>query len=266
MAEIANFAVIETPCRVWAVSSIHGEARGLAALHEALEPRIVEGDRLVYLGNVLGRGREVRATVDEVLAFRRAFLAIPGNDVKDYAILRGAQEEMWARLFELQFAVNPSEVLEWMLDHGVGATIEAYGGDPREAMAAARQGTMMLNRWTAALRAAFGEVPGHRDFLSSLRQAAYTDDGALIFVNAGLDPERPLYAQNDAFWWAQQSWDRIDRPYFGCRQVVRGYDPARRGVLLAGHTASIDGRAGFGGTPIAALATPADGVTEILEA
>ncbi len=266
MADIAKFAVFETPCRIWAVSSIHGEARGLAALHAALEERIVEGDRLVYLGNVLGRGGAVRTTVDQVLAFRRAFLAIPGNDVKDYAILRGAQEEMWNKLFELQFAVNPSDVLEWMLDHGVGSTIEAYGGNPREGLAAARQGTMMLNRWTANLRTAFGEAPGHRDFLSSLRQAAYTDDGALVFVNAGLDAERPLDAQNDAFWWEQQSFDRIDRPYFGCRQVVRGFDPARRGVVLTDHTASLDGRAGFGGAPIAALVTPGEGVTEIVEA
>ena len=266
MTNTAKFAVFETPCRIWAVSSIHGEAHGLAALHAVLRERIVEGDRLVYLGNVLGRGRAVRETVDELLAFRRAFLAIPGNDVKDYAILRGAQEEMWNKLFELQFAVNPTEVLEWMLDHGVGGTIKAYGGDPREGVAATRQGTMKLNRWTADLRAAFGEAPGHRDFLSSLRQAAYSDDGALVFVNAGLDPERPLDAQDDAFWWAQQSFERIDRPYFGCRQVVRGFDPARRGVRLTDHTASLDGRAGFGGAPIAALVTPGEGVTGIVEA
>ena len=265
MADIAKFAVFETPCRVWAVSSIHGEVRALTALHAALENRILEGDRLVYLGNVIGRGRAVRSTVDEVLSFRRAFLAIAGNDVKDYAILRGAQEEMWNKLFELQFAVNPAEVLQWMLDHGIGSTIEAYGGDPNEGMAAARQGTMMLNRWTANLRSAFAEAPGHRDFLSSLRQAAYTTDGTLVFVNAGLDPERPLDAQNDAFWWAQQSFDRIEQPYFGCRQVVRGYDPAQRGVSLTEYTASIDGCAGFGGVPIAALVTPTEGVTEVLD-
>lgn len=266
MAETGKFAVFETPCRVWTISSIHGDVRGLVALHAALEERVAEGDRLVYLGNVLGRAAAVRATVDEVLAFRRAFLAIPGNDVKDYAILRGAQEEMWNKLFELQFAVNPAEVLQWMLDHGIATTIEAYGGNPRDGMAAARQGTMMLNRWTAGLRAAFGEAPGHRDFLSSLRQAAYTDDGTLVFVNAGLDPERPLDAQNDAFWWAQQDFEKIERSYFGCKLVVRGYDPAHHGVRVGAHSASIDGCAGFGGAPIAACVTPADGIIDIVEA
>jgi len=266
MVEPVKFAILETPCRVWAISSIHGDTNGLTALHGALQEKILEGDRLVYLGNVLGRGRAVRSTVDEVLAFRRSFLAIPGNDVKDYAILRGAQEEMWNRLFELQFAINPAEVLEWMLDHGIGDTIAAYGGNASDGMAAARQGTMMLNRWTSGLRAAFAEAPGHRDFLSSIRQAAYTDDGALIFVNAGIDPDRPLDAQNDAFWWSQQSFERIEQPYFGCRLVVRGYDPANRGVRLAEYTASIDGCAGFGGVPIAACVSPADGVIEVVEA
>ena len=78
---------------------------------------------------MLGRGVHVRATVDAVLAFRRAFLAIEGNDLKDFAILRGAQEEMWHKLFELQFAVNPAEVLEWMMAQGIEATIRAYGAE-----------------------------------------------------------------------------------------------------------------------------------------
>ena len=265
MPEPEKFAVFDTPCRVWAISSIHGEARRVARLHEALESRLQAGDKLVYLGNVLGRGVHVRATVDAVLAFRRAFLAIEGNDLKDFAILRGAQEEMWHKLFELQFAVNPAEVLEWMMAQGIEATIRAYGGEPREGLAAARQGTVMLNRWTSSLRANFSAEPGHREFMSSIRQAAYTADGSLVFVNAGLDPDRPLDAQADAFWWSQQSFDRIDKPYYGCRLVVRGFDPANRGISIQDHTATIDGGSGWGGSPVAACVTPTDGVIDIVE-
>ncbi len=265
MEASVKFAAFDAPCRVWAVSSIHSDRDGLAALHDMLRERIVGGDRLVYLGNIFGYGADARGTVDELLAFRRWFLAFGDNDVKDYAVLRGAQEEMWRRLFELQFTLDPAEVLEWMLKRGVGGTIEAYGSDPARGLAAARAGVMPLTHWTSALRDSFAEAPGHRDLLSSIRRAAYTRDGALLFVNTGIDPERPLDAQNDTFWWEHRGFDQMETCYFGCRLVVRGYDPERRGVRLAAHTATIDGGAGFGGRPIAACITRAEGVVDILD-
>ena len=73
------FATLRAARRIWAVASIHGEADRLRALHQALGARFLYGDRLVYLGNILGRGARVRETVDEVLAFRRALLAQPGE-------------------------------------------------------------------------------------------------------------------------------------------------------------------------------------------
>ena len=57
MSDRDKFAVLRKSRRVWAVAAIHGEAEKLATLHRALEPRIVAGDRLVYLGNYLGHGR-----------------------------------------------------------------------------------------------------------------------------------------------------------------------------------------------------------------
>ena len=266
MTENRNFSILSTPCRIWAIASIHGEHDRLAGVCKALDPKIEPGDRLVFLGNILGHGPRIRETVDQALLFRRDFLARPGNDIGDIALLRGAQEEMWEKLFELQFAVNPAEVLEWMLDRGVGPTIEAYGGNARDGLAAARQGTLALGRWTGQLRDAVRAIPGHRDYMSALRRAAYTDDGALVLVNAGIDPTRPLDAQEDTFWWADQAFERIDEPYFGCRLVVRGFDPEHRGVRVTTHTASLDGGAGFGGGLIAACITAADGVIDVIEA
>ena len=265
MTENRNFSILSTPCRIWAIASIHGEHDRLAAVCAALDSKIEQDDRLVFLGNILGHGSRIRETVDEALLFRRNFLARQGNDVGDIALLRGAQEEMWEKLFELQFAVNPAEVLEWMLDRGVGPTIEAYGGNASNGLAAARQGTLALGRWAGQLRDAVRAIPGHREYMSALRRAAYTDDGALVLVNAGIDPTRPLDAQEDTFWWADQAFDRIDEPYFGCRLVVRGFDPEHRGVRVTTHTASLDGGAGFGGGLIAACITAADGVIDVIE-
>lgn len=252
-APIARFS---TPCRVWAVGAIHGEADKLRALHAEIAPELKAGDKLVYLGNVIGHGPAVRDTVDELLRFRRAFLSIPGNCIGDYAILRGRQEEMLHKLLELQFAVNPRDVLRWMVDQGAGPTIAAYGGDARDGEVATAQGAVAVTRWTQSLRSGLNAAAGHRDFLSSLKHAAYTADGALVFVHAGIEPDRPLDAQGDALWWNTAAFDQMTAPFFGTERVVRGLDPDHRGVVETEFTLSLDGGCGFDGTLHAAAITP----------
>ena len=111
-----RFTDLGRPRRVWAVAAIHGDAGRLAALHGAIRDAIRPGDRVVYLGNMLGRGPHVRATLDEILSFRREVIAAPGFFASDVVFLRGMQEEMWQKCLQLHFAVNPGEVLRWMLD------------------------------------------------------------------------------------------------------------------------------------------------------
>ena len=119
---------------------------------------------------------------------------------------------MLQKLFELQFAPNPREVLPWMLDHGVDKTLLSYGVDAREGLAACREGVLGLTRWTAALRAAIEARSGHRPFLSSLRRAAFTDNGGLLLVPAGVDPAKPLDLQGDIFWWCDKDILTLPRP------------------------------------------------------
>ena len=135
-----KIAVLRRPQRVWAVASVHGEVGKLARLHREIAQRYRPGDRLIYLGNVLGRGGDPAGAVDELLAFRRAVIGTQGMFAGDVAILRGAQEEMWQKLLQLQLALNPVEVLTWMLDQGVAATLVAYGGNAADGIAAARSG------------------------------------------------------------------------------------------------------------------------------
>src|SRR5204863_7552361 len=56
--------------RIWAVGSVHGEAERLSRLHDQIAARFVDGDRLIYLGNYLGHGSAVVATIDELVDFR----------------------------------------------------------------------------------------------------------------------------------------------------------------------------------------------------
>ena len=58
-----KFARLHGAKRVWAISSIHGMASRLARLHDAISERFAEGDRVVYLGNYVGHGEAVIATV-----------------------------------------------------------------------------------------------------------------------------------------------------------------------------------------------------------
>src|ERR671925_303181 len=116
MSDRDKFAVLRKCRRVWAVAAIHGESARLDALHRAIEQRFGVGDRLVYLGNYLGHGSDVRATLDALLAFRRELIARPGMFAADVAYLRGSQEEMWQKLLQLQFAPNPREVFAWMVE------------------------------------------------------------------------------------------------------------------------------------------------------
>lgn len=261
-----KFAALHRATRVWAIAAIHGEARRLAAVHAALEPRFGPGDRLVYLGNYLGCGPQVVETMDELLRFRRALIARPGMFNYDVVYLRGSQEEMWQKLQQLQFAINPREVLDWMLSRGVAATLTAYGGDPKQGLAAARDGAVSITRWTNQLRAGVARHLGHQILLSSLRRAAFTDDGALLFVHAGVDPSRPLEAQRDVLWWGSGGFGEWPAPYQGFRRVVRGFDLAHAGLVRTQHSLSVDGGCGYGGKLIAVCLDTAGEIVERIEA
>lgn len=260
------FATLRGGGRIWAVAAIHGEAARLASLHAEIAARFTPGDQVVYLGNYFGVGRAVRQCIDELLLFRRALLARPDTDCADIVFLRGAQEEMWQKLLQLQFAPNPVEVLRWMVAQGIEPTIEAYGASTEEAILAARDGVLSLTRWTGQLRQNMRNFDGHTQLVSVLRHAAYTDDGALLFVHAGIDTNRPLSAQSDSFWWEGSGFALLSEPYSGFRRVVRGYDRRHGGMQETAHTLSLDGGAGFGGQLMAVLLGPDGTVLDTLAA
>src|SRR5271167_815697 len=156
-----KFAQLQGARRVWAIAAINGAAQRLVRLHDMISDRYRQGDRVVYLGNYIGYGDAVLATIDELLDFRRRVLGRQRGFVCDVAFLRGAQEEMWQKLLQLQFAPNPGEVLRWMVSAGMEATVRAYGGDLGQGFAATRDGPRTITRWTAALRNAMNASPGH---------------------------------------------------------------------------------------------------------
>lgn len=265
-----RFAILRRAQRIWAVAALHGEAQRLHAAHRRIAENFVTGDRLIYLGNYLGHGGEIIATLDEVMRFRRWLIAKPRQFASDVVLLRGSQEQMLHKLLQLQFAPNPKEVLAWMLDHGAGATITAYGGEIRRAEAAARDGPKGLARWTGEMRGLIARQPGHQTFFTQLKRAAYCDphgeQEGLLFVHAGVDPLLPLAEQDDALWWGHAAFNQLTGHYQGFARVVRGYDRARGGVQIGKYSLTLDAGAGSGGVLTCVCLAPDGSLLHRIEA
>ena len=260
-----KFARLRDARRVWAIAAINGAAQRLIRLHDTISDRFQEGDRVVYLGNYIGYGDAVLATIDELLDFRRRVLGRQRGFACDVAFLRGAQEEMWQKLLQLQFAPNPSEVLRWMVSAGMEATVRAYGGDLRQGFAATRDGPRTITRWTGALRSAMNATPGHTTLFSALRHAAFTESLGVLFVHAAIDPSRPLAAQGDAFWWGRDDILELTGSFEGFRRIVRGTDREQRSFIERDFAVSLNGGTGRFGRLTAACFGAGGEVLELIE-
>lgn len=230
-------------------------------LHDAIAEHFCVGDRIVYHGNIIGHGTHSATCIDEALAFRRQILAIPGVLAADLIYLRGMQEEMLRQLLQIAFSPRASETFSWMMSNGLGPTLESYGFQKHDGVEACRAGTIGLTRWTSRIREKIRTSPGHEIFFSSLKRAAHTDldgDYPMLFVHAGLDANKSLDQQGDAFWWEAEKFLSFTRPYAPFGKVVRGYDPSHRGTEMNCIKATIDDGCGFGGA-LTTMAFTSDG-------
>ena len=238
MTAAATIARLRDGGRIWALGAQMGNDRALESLAHALLTRWQRGDELVVLGNMLGANGDPARTLDLLLVLRRRLMA--ANLACDVLFLRGAQEEMWHKLLHLQFAMAPLAVLDWMLERGLAATIEAYGASVAEGRIACRGGALAIARWTAGLREQQASRAGHADLLTSLQRAALSASGAVLLSAAGVDATRPLSDQADAFWWSAQGDAALDAA------LARGVDVGWRGLarLVRGAGPAVGGRVG----------------------
>lgn len=262
MSQSDRFTILRAATRVWVIAAIHGDLDRLIVLHDEIARDIQPGDRIVYTGNYFGYGMDMPAVLDELLRFRLWFLSHPIYQHPDDIIyLRGAQEEMWWKLMQLQFAPNPEDILTWMSARGVREMVDSIGMSFDEGVSKAREGTLAMTYWTNRLRETARLMPGHDALISGLKRAAYTEDGAMLFVHTGLDPEKPLSRQSDAFWWASSSFATLSGPYRGFQRVIRGFDPNAEGLIETDFSVSLDGGCGRGGD-LYAIRIGADGVID----
>ena len=224
MDNISNFVELKKSNKIWAIGSIHSNLKSFNSIKKYILKNFEETDKLIFLGNVIGLGDSPKETLTSVIDLRFNLMSKFKLKPDSIIFLRGAQEEMFTKLLQLQLAPNPAEIIEWMFDHGVNKTISSYGFSENELKNIASSGTMNISKFTSNLNKIVQNNPGHSQYFLNLKHAAYSHTKKILFVNRGVDITRPLSAQNDCFWWGFQNFSTIQNPYKTFLKIVRGYE------------------------------------------
>tara|TARA_B100001059_G_scaffold204472_1_gene213790 strand:+ start:23 stop:835 length:813 start_codon:yes stop_codon:yes gene_type:complete len=217
--------------RIWAIGSIHSSLDSFQSIKKYIFSNFKYGDKLIFLGNLIGYNNSSKEIITDVLSLRFNLMAKFNLDHEDIVFLRGAQEEMFSKLLQLQIAPNPSEIIDWIFSHGVDQTLSSYNFEPDQFRNIATQGTIQINKLTSKLNKKILGLPGHKEFFSNLKHAAFSETMEVLFVNRGVDLSRPLSAQNDCFWWGYQNFSLINKPYKTFKRIVRGYQSNKNNDL-----------------------------------
>ncbi len=220
----SRFVELKYSKKIWAVGSIHSHFDSFNSIKKYILKHFIYGDKLVFLGNIVGFGKHSTETLSSVINLRNHLLSNFILKTQDIVFLRGAQEEMFLKLLQLQTAPNPQDIVQWMFEHGVDKTANSYGFSTEEIIDVSNQGTLSISRWTTKLNKIIDKFPGHKEYFSNLYHAAFSDTKKILFVNRGVDISRPLSAQSDCFWWGYQNFSKLNKPYSTFVKIVRGYE------------------------------------------
>ncbi len=224
MKKISNFIELKKSNKIWAIGSIHSNLKSFISIKKYILENFEINDKLIFLGNIIGLGENSKETLNSVIDLRFNLMSKFKLKPESIVFLRGAQEEMFSKLLQLQLAPNPSEIIEWMFEHGVNTTLNSYGFSEDEVKNIASSGTMNISKWTTNLNKVLQKNHGHTEYFLNLKHAAYSQSEKILFVNRGVDITRPLSAQNDCFWWGFQNFSTIQQPYKTFSRIVRGYE------------------------------------------
>ncbi len=226
-----NFVEISKSNKIWAIGSIHSRLESFESVKDYILDKFEKNDCLVFLGNIIGLGAESKKTLSSVIDLRNKIMSKFFLDPTKIIFLRGSQEEMFLKLMQLQTAPNPLDIINWMFNHGVDATIKSYGFDIEDLKDVSTRGTLAISKWTSTLNKKISESPGHRQYFIHLKHAAYSSTKKILFLNRGVDISRPLSAQNDCFWWGYQNFSSLNKPYNTFIRIVRGYKSSEKNNL-----------------------------------
>ena len=122
-----KFQEFKNTDRIWAIGSLHSSIESFQSIKKYILLNFKERDKVIFLGNLIGFRDKSKEIISEVLNLRFALMAKFNLNNEDIIFLRGAQEEMFLKLLQLQTAPNPQDIVLWMFEHGVDKTLESYG-------------------------------------------------------------------------------------------------------------------------------------------
>lgn len=188
--------------RLFAIGDIHGYTEPLRALLGALNPTI--GDKLVFLGDYVDKGPDVRGTIDLLLDLKAT---------TEVVFLRGNHDQLL-----LDAILEPDSIPTWETLAG-GNPLSSYGRGPN---------TEVL-----------GMIPqAHLEFLS--RECRdYFETENFIFVHGGIRSHlEPHEEDPDRLQWLTLS---LASPHLSGRTVICGHTSQESGEIVdLGHTICID--------------------------
>ena len=196
--------------RLLAIGDIHGCNRKLQQLLARIDPD-PDADRLVFIGDYIDRGPDVRGVIETLLSLKKT--------CPNMVCLRGNHEDMFLNYF----TQGQDEELFFANDGGI--TLSSYGLSLADA------------------RAGRGFPEDHLRFIASLPLSYETQ--AYLFVHAGLRPGLSLADQSpeDILWIRREFID--SECDFG-KTVVFGHT-ALHAPLLEKNKIGIDTGAVYGG-------------------
>ena len=231
MQKETHFIEITNSKKLWAIGSIHSKLEAFNSIKKYLLKNFGKNDCLVFLGNVIGLGQESKKTLSSVIDLRNQLMAKFFLKSNKIIFLRGAQEEMFLKLLQLQTAPNPYDIIHWMFEQGVDFTIKSYGYSKEDIINISTQGSLAISKWTSKLNQTLSDEPGHKQYFANLKHAAFGESKKILFLNRGVDVSRPLSAQNDCFWWGYQNFSDLNKPYKTFIRIVRGYKSSEKNNL-----------------------------------
>lgn len=194
-----------------AIGDIHGQLAPLNDLLGQLEGEVGEADVVVFLGDYIDRGADVKACIDAILRFR--------DDAPATVMCLCGNHEDW-----LLRTLRDHRRHSWLLGMEAFETIRSYSAaaaDVLRSAAAVAGPDLILGDCVLPYEVFLAAVPeGHVEFFRSL--LAYCRTADCVCVHGGLDPAEPEVEQQrrEALLWGG---DGFPRGYGGSETVVYGH-------------------------------------------
>ena len=131
-------------------------------------------------------------------------------------------------------AISSSDTLDWeMSTPSKRFVYSLIAASPRLStfLNISSQGTIAISKFTSKLNNILLSQPGHKQYFTHLKHAAYSQSRKILFLNRGVDVSRPLSAQNDCFWWGYHNFSDLQKPYNTFSRIVRGYKSSQNNDL-----------------------------------